>query len=132
MSKNADIVKDWLELAYSDLEMAEIAAEKNKYMHCGFHLQQSLEKAIKGLIIKLNNKQPPYIHDLLRLSDEISKTFPEIQKYTKLLSAINPFYIKARYPSYKKKISSTLTQQTIENYLQKTKEVINCIEQKIQ
>ncbi len=87
--------KRWLDFAYQDLRMAELAMREALYNQVCFHAQQCAEKAIKGLLV-YQGQTPPRAHrlaDLLRLLDP--NPFAEQQFEVQLLDR---FYIPTRYP----------------------------------
>jgi HEPN domain-containing protein len=66
-----ELARKWLAIAEDDFEMSVIAMDKRKLLHSAFHLQQSQEKALKGIYVFHALGQPPYTHDLSRLADEL-------------------------------------------------------------
>lgn len=120
--KNSDLFKKWLLLAEEDFEMANIAFNNDKYLFSAFHLQQSIEKSLKAIYILKKDSQPPYIHDLnklyILLKDELDLP---LENYYKLFSALTPFYVQARYPSYKENTMKTLTKNILIKYIETAK-----------
>jgi HEPN domain-containing protein len=100
--KNVELAEQWRLISQDDFEMSQIALQKGKRLHAAFCAQQSIEKALKGLHVLHNLGQPPYTHDLVRLAEALAeaKRFSQIELAT--FSALNPFYIRARYPDYKR------------------------------
>ena len=107
--KTAELAKKWHFIALEDFQMAELSLTHNKLLYAAFHLQQSMEKALKGKILYFQNAQPPYLHDLVRLAEMLSPHMNVAQKYVDFFSELNPFYIRARYPEYKNFVSSSLS-----------------------
>ena len=126
--KIAELTSKWLEIAREDFEMATIAFEKEKFLYCAFHLQQSIEKTLKGLFVSLDKGQPPYIHDLVRLADELASDLTIDPKHRAFFSELNPFYIKARYPDYKKFVEQSLSKTLVIKYLTLGSEVLQWLE----
>jgi HEPN domain-containing protein len=120
----------WLELAESDLKMAEVAAGHGLLLHSSFHLQQACEKSLKGLHVVLGFGQPPYTHNLSRLAAAIDSKFHVNATDTDFLSQLEPFYVRSRYPDYKKSISEILNQSLVLEFLSNTKRVVSWLEQK--
>jgi HEPN domain-containing protein len=124
-----EILEKWEELARQDLQMAELAFSHGIYLQAAFHVQQSVEKSLKGMIIFLTQKEAPYTHDLVRLYQVLeAQSFYDI-KYIDELSGLNPYYILARYPSYKENLSEGLTKSKIEYFLKISKGVLLWLEQ---
>jgi HEPN domain-containing protein len=130
--KIIDLYNKWLEFASEDYEMAGIALANGKLLYCAFHLQQSLEKIFKGLYILYIKEQPPYIHDLVKLLDSIKSNDPFLSedKFMRVASDLNPFYIIARYPAYKNNISKSLKDDQVQRFLSIVGEIKLWCEQK--
>ena len=58
--KNRDLVKEWMELADSDFELASKGkvSKKVRYETLCFHAQQTAEKAIKAVLVHYNKPFP--------------------------------------------------------------------------
>ena len=87
--------KRWLDFAYQDLRMAELAMREALYNQVCFHAQQCAEKAIKRLPAH-QGQTPSLTHrltDLLGLLDP--NPFAEQRLEVQLLDR---FYIPTRYP----------------------------------
>ena len=86
--------KRWLRFAEEDLQMAQLAASQKIYNQVCFHSQESVEKALKALLVE-QGQSPPRTHrlgDLLTLLDNEPFTSNlEIQ-------LLDRFYIPTRYP----------------------------------
>ena len=127
--KKTDLFDKWMKLAHDDYDMAVLASGHKKFLYAAFHLQQSMEKALKGVIILQGDEQPPYTHDLVRLYETIEGSSTD-DRLIKFFSGLNPFYIQARYPSYREGVSSTLNQLSIDSYLKVAQEVMAWCERK--
>ena len=86
-------VKKWMEQAKEDHDTAKFNFEGKKYKSAAFWCQQSIEKALKALLIKKTNSFPK-IHDLTRLAKLNKAPITIIE----LCAKINPAYIASRYP----------------------------------
>jgi len=71
------------------------------YSHCLFFCHLSLEKLLKGLVVKETKTHAPFVHDLVYLAKLTNLNF--IQEQIKDLEEINKFNIKARYDNEKLK-----------------------------
>lgn len=60
----------WIEIAEYDLKTAKVMRDGKRYLYVGFMCHQSAEKALKALYTKLKNETPPFIHNLLFLSEQ--------------------------------------------------------------
>jgi len=117
--KKIDYVKYWFDLAQYDLKSAEAMLEGRRYLYVGFMCHQTIEKALKGLYAQEHNKVPPPIHNLIKLSKELSVQFPQDTKV--FLEELNPLNIQARYPDIKREISQILTRRQAIKILFSTK-----------
>lgn len=52
-------IKYWVELAEYDIETANILLERKRYLYVLFTCQQSVEKMLKALVVKISNEFPP-------------------------------------------------------------------------
>lgn len=63
---------DWLRYARSDLALAELVPPSNVLLEtlC-FHAQQVAEKALKAMLLHFTSQEPPFIHDIGHLLDDV-------------------------------------------------------------
>ncbi|MBU0607911.1 MAG: HEPN domain-containing protein [Armatimonadetes bacterium] len=92
-----EVLAQWLASARSDLLYSEIAPpEGAMYEQPSFHAQQAVEKALKALLLSLD-EEPPYIHDirallaLLRERMDLPESFEEAADLT-------AYAVTTRYP----------------------------------
>ncbi len=86
-------VRKWKEQAEADLKTAKDNISMKNYYASVFFSQQAAEKGLKALYIKLENKEPPKIHDLVKLS--LLTGAPESVKDASV--KLSPVYILSRY-----------------------------------
>ena len=93
-------VKQWIKLADNDLALAEHTAKTMRpipYEIVCFHCQQFAEKYLKAFLVS-KGKEPPYIHDLLKLVSlcEIENSnFMQIKQKCIILTQ---YGVQPRYP----------------------------------
>lgn len=121
---NQDLARKWLIIAEEDFEMSLIAREKGKLLYAAFHLQQCQEKILKGIYVFYGLGQPPYLHDLSRLADTLRPVFPIEDRFYAFFASLNPFYIRARYPDYKKFMEKSLDDNLIDSFQNIGKETL--------
>ena len=63
-----------------------------------FHLQQAVEKFLKGFLIS-NGWKLRKIHDLEALLDDATQLSPRFEKYRKLCQEVTGYYLTERYPA---------------------------------
>lgn len=126
-----DVLIKWNLLAKNDLLAAKQLLDCENLLLSVFHLQQAVEKILKQYHMWKVNDQPPYIHNLTELSNK-SGLFAELtEKQKDLLDSLNPFYIKTRYPTYKKQLEEHISKQQIQKIYLSTEEFIQWLEQKM-
>lgn len=128
MEIDNELLDEWKDFADGDLKTAKLLLTNNNFLHGVFHLQQALEKYLKRYFIITKKEQPPYIHNLTELANraELLNVLTETQK--DLLENLTPYYIKTRYPSYKKKMSITLNPKRANQLLKAAEEFIIWLE----
>lgn len=121
-------VRQWLEIAHEDYDVAGIVLEKGKYLYSVFMCQQAVEKAIKALYQHKFTEVPPRKHDLIRLADEVGflGTCSEEQKL--FLSTLTEFYIESRYPGDRAKLAKQCNRKFAETILENTREMMMWLE----
>jgi len=113
----------WLESAQHDLETAESLFNSAKYDWSLFVAHLVLEKTIKSIFVKNNqNKIPPKIHNLVRLSELSLLDLNEEQRI--FLDEVNDFNLEVRYPEYKKEFYKFCSKEVAEKYLSQIKELL--------
>ncbi len=59
----------WLDAADYDLQTAKAMRETGRYLYVGFMCHQTIEKALKGLLVtRKPGEELPYIHSPVRLA----------------------------------------------------------------
>lgn len=113
-------IKKWFEKSKDDLEKAEILFNNEKYDGAVFYCQQSVEKALKALILK-KKKELKKIHDLVELGKSVD--LPEnLLEYCK---EITQSYIYSRYPDIE---DPKNIKEIASKFLKHSKEIIKWIE----
>ena len=89
--------EEWIERAKSALELAQLKSIKHIYYEdfC-FQLQQSAEKAIKGLLIYLK-VEPEFTHNIEKLLEELKPLTPIPENIIKA-TALTKYAVFTRYP----------------------------------
>ena len=124
-------IKYWIDLAYYDLDSAKVMLNGRKYLYVGFMCNQTIEKVLKAYFAWYNNDNPPYIHNLIRLS-ELTELLPIYSdKQLKTVVALNPLNIEARYPVRKKELEALLTSSYCKQLINDAEELLLWIENKL-
>lgn len=95
---NAEAAADWLDVADRDEAAATLLlnAAPPQIETAIYHVQQWIEKTIKGLLT-LENIHPPHTHDLERLEAALPASHPLGSAVAKV-SAYGGWAVMARYP----------------------------------
>ena len=60
----------WFDSAEYDLQTAKAMLETRRFLYVGFMCHQTIEKALKGILVTRNPEEElPYIHKLMRLAN---------------------------------------------------------------
>jgi HEPN domain-containing protein len=120
MSTNQKI-EYWLDIASYDLITAKAVLEKKRFLYVGFLCHQVVEKSLKAYFRKNLKKEPPYIHNLLVLSEKSG--FDKIAKEEHLLlfNELMPLNIQARYPDNKELLLKSLSSKKCAEIYNKTR-----------
>jgi HEPN domain-containing protein len=116
-----------------DLQAAKTLSQAGDNLRAVFFLQQSCEKALKACFI-FEGKEYPYIHDLFGLAQRgISEKLKSglHERYFDLFEDLTPFYIKTRYPAYKKGLAKIATQKFTEEKIRLVEEFITWLKPKL-
>lgn len=120
--------KEWFEIANKDLNGAKILYEYGAdYGLVLFHLQQAVEKYLKGyLIFKTGMLQGG--HSLIKLCKKACEFDNEFRKYIKDAAFLNEYYIETRYPAEDPLIAD---KEDVEDGMKFTIEIIDIINKKV-
>ena len=124
-------IKYWLESSQKDFQVAQNLFSLKHYPQCLFFCHLSIEKLLKAIVIKVNRKHPPYIHDLRKLAKLANLDLSP--KHEQILDTIFSFNIAGRYADakfkfYKKYNKKGYTQK----YLKITKELLLWLKKEFQ
>lgn len=114
----------WFDKARESLDDATYSFKSHRYGLTAFCCQQALEKILKAANIKLKNKRPRKIHDLLPLLKDSGLKLAD--NYVIEIGKISKFYFLVRYPDINRKFfaSENIAKET----LIKTKEIFKWLE----
>ncbi|MDC7126134.1 MAG: HEPN domain-containing protein, partial [Spirochaetales bacterium] len=121
-------VSNWLEHSEYDLETAEAMFSSERYLYVVITLQQTLEKIFKA-VFEYKLKNIPRIHDLARLASSLQLILDDSQN--KMLTELSYYYIASRYNERIKTLSSEVTKEKSQFYIERSKEIVKCIKSMI-
>lgn len=88
---------EWFRKAQEDFERVPRRLKEGDCEDAGFHLQQALEKYLKGFLIA-RGWNLRRTHNLSFLPDEVVKFLPATEEYRPLCQEASAFYVEERYP----------------------------------
>jgi HEPN domain-containing protein len=91
--------QEWFDRGTHDIETAQLLNAQGGYTDIiAYHIQQAIEKYLKGFLI-LNGERPPRIHDLDKLLALVDKCDPGIYSpFIELCEKATRYYLEDRYP----------------------------------
>ena len=126
-----DKVEYWLELCDDDIKVAKNLFTSKDYLWMGFVCHLIAEKALKAVIASVTDDVPPKDHRLIKLA-ELAQIDNELtEKQITMLAKLQPLQIEARYPSYKERITATLTPYYCTELMNETEEFVCWIKLKL-
>jgi len=69
-------LQEWIKQADYDIETAQVMWESGRYIYCVFMCHLSVEKALKALYVKNLLKNPPKVHNLIYLVQNVNLKLP--------------------------------------------------------
>ncbi len=124
-------IKYWINLSDYDFETAEAMLVSKRYLYVGFMCQQSVEKLLKAMYVKVKNDVPPKTHKLNNLINQIGIESELSIKYLETIDKLDPLNIEARYPTYKDELMKILTNEYCLEIIKETKELLEWIKSKL-
>ena|SRR3989338_7606177 len=108
--KNSLYPKDWFRIAEKDLKRAEHLLAMDDPEGAGYHLQQAVEKYLKGFLLS-KGWELKRIHDLEVLLNDALKYERTLEQFRSLCQKISGYYIIDRYPL---PTAATLTRKEVQ------------------
>lgn len=99
INKESAYPADWFKKAKDDFKRVEARLEEGDTEDAAFHLQQSIEKALKGFLLFKGWKLQK-IHDLEALLDEAIQHNSSLERFRTLIQNTTGYYLVERYPGF--------------------------------
>jgi HEPN domain-containing protein len=112
---------EWFFQSDYDLETAGYMFQSKRNIYCIFMCHLSIEKALKGLIVKGKGEYPPKTHNLIYLADKIGIKFSD--KYLEFIFTLNKVSVPTRYPDNLRKLISDFSDLRTKEILNTSKEI---------
>lgn len=114
--------EEWFQKAREDVEAAELLLAHNGPVGAAaFHVQQALEKALKGFLLA-HGWELRRIHDLDPLLKAAVVYDPTLEEFHELCLRVSQFYFDERYPGLQ---SSELTSDEVQEALESSGPLLN-------
>ena len=126
-----DIVRKWLDIVEQDLKVAELNHANNYWLYAAFLCHQALEKTLKAYWVSTKESDPPFTHSHTRLLNGCGLIEELTDEQLHFITLIEPMYIEARYPEQKLDAARMLNKEASSYLLNKTKELVQWIEQRL-
>ena len=90
---------EWFERGDHDIETAQLLYEEHGYADAiAYHIQQAIEKYLKGYLV-LKGQKPPRVHELDTLLNLVDKFEADLYApFIDLCEKATRYYIEDRYP----------------------------------
>ncbi|MCK5465875.1 HEPN domain-containing protein [Candidatus Parcubacteria bacterium] len=124
-------IEHWLKGSKNDFKVAQDLFNLKHYSHCLFFCHLSVEKLLKGIVVKETNDFAPYIHDLRELAERANVELNSEQE--KILDEIFSFNIAGRYAEAKLEFyKSNNDIEYAQEYLEITNNVLKWLKKEFQ
>jgi len=127
-NKESPYPKDWIGKAKKDLQRVRVLLAHDDTEGAGFHLQQAIEKYLKGYLLSKGWKLE-YVHSLIKLLNYAKDFDSSFEEFRALCEQVIGYYIVDRYPF---PVSATPTKEEIEQALGKTEQLVNRIDAEVE
>jgi HEPN domain-containing protein len=124
-----EVLKYWIESSENDFSAMDHLFEKGDYSWSLFIGHLVIEKLLKAMYIQKVDITPPFIHDLVRLSDKVGLSLTEDQK--DILDTISTFNLRVRYDDYMLSFHRKCTKAFTEQWIRHIKELREWIKDKL-
>jgi HEPN domain-containing protein len=97
------------------LALAKLGSASDEVLpaHVCFHAQQTVEKALKALLVSVGRSYPP-VHDLEQLLERLRDAGVDLPSWVDDLPELTPYATEARYPAYWEPITPGDQQRALE------------------
>ena len=113
--------EEWYFQSDYDLETAFDMFKSGRYVYCIFMCHLSLEKALKGLLVKSKGEFPSKSHSLIYFVEKLELNMKE--SYYEFLFTLNKISVPTRYPEDLRKLVTAYSKERTINILNQTKEI---------
>jgi HEPN domain-containing protein len=129
MGDKNELLCYWIESSDNDFRTMIHLLEKGDFTWALFIGHIVIEKLLKAWYVYNTSDTPPYIHDLVRLSEKGGLSLNENQK--DILDTITAFNLRTRYDDYKMDFYKKCTKSFTEEWIDQIKEFRTWIKEKL-
>ncbi len=122
-------VKNWLDSARYDLEVAGQMFRSGVYVYTVFMCHLALEKILKAKVEEITDEKPPKTHDLEYLIG-LAKLSPD-KDMERFISRLSNLSVATRYPDNFQMMLEDFSQERAKATLSRAEEVFRWIEETI-
>jgi len=119
--------EEWYFQSDYDLGTAEDMYNSGRYIYCIFMCHLSLEKALKGLLIKSTGEFPIKSHSLVYFAEKLGLIAHE--QYFEFLHTLNKISVPTRYPENLSNLVKSFSKEKTQFVMNQTKEIQRWIKQ---
>jgi len=119
--------EEWFYQSDYDLETAVDMFKSERYIYCIFMCHLSLEKALKGLLVKQTGEYPPKSHSLIFFVEKLGLQISD--STYEFIFTLNKISVPTRYPEDLRKLFKEYTKSKTEDILNSTRETQSWIRQ---
>lgn len=121
------VVLNWVETSNYDIATACAMFKTKRYVYVIFLCHLAVEKLLKAIVCKVNQKIPPKTHDLFLLLKLSNLKIPK--EHQLLVAHLNTASIPTRYPEDISKLTKQYNRVAAEKYLNETKGFLKWLRQ---
>ena len=113
--------EEWYFQSDYDLETAFDMFKSGRYVYCIFMCHLSLEKVLKGLLVKAKGEFPSKSHSLIYFVEKLELEMDD--SFYEFLFTLNKISVPTRYPEDLRKLVAAYSVDRTEDILNRTKEI---------
>jgi len=119
--------EEWYFQSDYDLETAEDMIKSGRNVYCIFMCHLSLEKVLKGLLIKKMGEFPSKTHSLIYFVDKLNLDMTELDY--QFVFMLNKISVPTRYPDNLRNLFKAYSNERTADILKQTKKIQSWIKQ---
>ena len=113
--------EEWYFQSDYDLETAFDMFKSGRYVYSIFMCHLSLEKVLKGLLVKTKGEYPSKSNSLIYFVEKLELKMED--SYYEFLFTLNKISVPTRYPEDLRKLVAAYSKERTDNILNRTKEI---------